>query len=511
MFATSSKDGFIRVWQAGDPTDMKYFYDMKVFSWRCTQFSQFNKSDTLLLVSGVHFGTSNTTSGEIAVFSVQGGFELQCRVGNKPYDFFGTWYSDRHLLSGDLCWLAHAHLVSSTGLWINKASQETDSEHTPILNQLFRFYNTNASSVRTVMVADCLEGCKLPNSCVKPSAVDASSSSGFSSNSRFEENVKSFFFFQLKPHTHWLQFPQQTPVSYCTTFIFFRVCDHEDCDESDSDEVDEDLFGQPEKLLIFTTGSKTYIPHQIGFKKIKEVKFPKSLKKGPRLRRRIAGKLANCCKSPVEPIAPNRSQNPVDKFDTVDHVIDLHGHIIGLGLSPDHRYLYVNSRPWPSNYVITNPLEPPPIAQEIDIHVIDLLNFCEDGRMLRSHKAFTPNSECFFIFLDVCNDYVASGAEDKHGYIWDRHYRVCLGKLPHNDVVNSVAFNPVDPEMLVTTSDDFTIKVWRSRSYLDSKIGRRSRLALTHALPVVRPRQSRRRHSPACELTSPPQSFGNEK
>lgn len=56
-----------------------------------------------------------------------------------------------------------------------------------------------------------------------------------------------------------------------------------------------------------------------------------------------------------------------------------------------------------------------------------------------------------------------SGAEDKHGYLWDRHYGICLAKYPHNDVVNSVAFNPRDSEMLVTTSDDYTIKVWRSK------------------------------------------------
>lgn len=56
----------------------------------------------------------------------------------------------------------------------------------------------------------------------------------------------------------------------------------------------------------------------------------------------------------------------------MDKIIDLHGHIIGMALSPDHRYLYVNSRPWPEGYKISDPLEPPPIAQEIDLHVIDL-------------------------------------------------------------------------------------------------------------------------------------------
>lgn len=82
------------------------------------------------------------------------GFDLQCRVVNKPYDIFGTWYSDHYLLSGDLHWLAH--LVSSSVLWLNKASQETSSEHVPIMNQLYRFYNCNASSIRAVMVANCL-------------------------------------------------------------------------------------------------------------------------------------------------------------------------------------------------------------------------------------------------------------------------------------------------------------------------------------------------------------------
>lgn len=57
---------------------------------------------------------------------------------------------------------------------------------------------------------------------------------------------------------------------------------------------------------------------------------------------------------------------------------------------------------------------------------------------------------------------LGSGAEDRHGYIWDRHYNICLAKLRHQDVVNSVVFSPQEQELLLTASDDATIKAWRS-------------------------------------------------
>lgn len=133
-------------------------------------------------------------------------------------------------------------------------------------------------------------------------------------------------------------------------------------------------------------------------------------------------------------------------------------------------------------------MQPPPIAEEIDLLVFDLKTMREVRRALRAHRAYTPNDECFFIFLDVSRDFVArcraqrgagrawaqqagdrliqalfcSGAEDRHGYIWDRHYNICLAKLRHEDVVNSVAFSPQEQELLLTASDDATIKAWRS-------------------------------------------------
>lgn len=60
----------LQLWDAGYPARIKHYYDMKVYSWKNTQFSQFNESDTLLLVSGVHFGNHSNT-GEIAVFNLE--------------------------------------------------------------------------------------------------------------------------------------------------------------------------------------------------------------------------------------------------------------------------------------------------------------------------------------------------------------------------------------------------------------------------------------------------------
>lgn len=492
-FATCSKDGYVTVWNSNYPATVKYIKNMKHFKWKYTQYSQFNETDTLLLVSGVHFGTTHTTSGEIAVFNLDG-FELQCRVINKPYDIFGTWYSDQYLLSGDLHWLAH--LVSSSHLWLNRASQEADSELVPITHCLFRFYNRNASSIRAIMIANCL-----PNS--ENISIDETEYTGVPVDQGviFEHgnpvshrditNVPSSSksVFDEIPIVNPMRVSNDfaNPIWYNSDYRKVEVEQSEAAGDDSDYEMDQDDNNKDEgfddddhstssdetdsmndKYLIFTTGNKTYTPHQIGFKRIKPFVFPKKMDPGPSLKERLI--LQEQRKEQMRSGSP--SQDPdwldfekvADKFDKVDHLIDLHGHIVGMGLSPDHRYLYVNSRSWPENYTISNPLDPPPIAQEIDIHVIDLVTLKQVGTMLRAHKAYTPNHECFFIFLDVCNEYVASGAEDKHGYLWDRHYGVCLAKFPHQDVVNSVAFNPKDPEMLVTTSDDYKIKVWRSRS-----------------------------------------------
>ncbi len=59
-----------------------------------------------------------------------------------------------------------------------------------------------------------------------------------------------------------------------------------------------------------------------------------------------------------------------------------------------------------------------------------------------------------------------SGSEEQWGHLWDRHHQCHLAKLDHQAIVNCVSFNPQDNEMLVSVSDDKSIKIWRSRNRL---------------------------------------------
>ena len=117
----------------------------------------------------------------------------------------------------------------------------------------------------------------------------------------------------------------------------------------------------------------------------------------------------------------------------------------------------------------------------------------------------------FYIYLDTSDTLVCSGSEDCLAYIWDKKFGCLLGTnrhdlnkmsfksvftqanclwsflfLPshiciffeiffsvsrllvhvwkrHENVVNSVAFNPVDQQTLVTVGDDHKIKIWMSK------------------------------------------------
>ncbi|XP_072287534.1 F-box/WD repeat-containing protein 5 isoform X2 [Pyxicephalus adspersus] len=444
LCASCSKDCTLKIWNTKHPFNLLHSADMRPHHWSYTQYSQFNYDGTLLLVSGVFVGPHTSSAGEIAVFSIDG-FNLLSRVRNKPYDVFGCWLNNTHLVSGNLHRMGR--ITSCSVLWLNKAFQDVESENLNVVKRLFKLQNLNASSIRMVMVADSPdileEAAETEQDSTGPQQVeemekeeqengegDGSERDDVGKDAQIAAALQIFVDIDAENQ-------QSIPPPLTQDQLETKVAQLYAKYRTRQPSSPQNPKGN-KKYLLFTTGCLTYSPHQIGIMQI----LPHHMT--------------------TEGNVLGDDRGPNEFFDSLDHVINIQGHIIGMALSPDNRYLYVNSRSWPRDCMISDPMDPPPIAEEIDIRVFDLRTLREVREPLRAHRAYTPNNECFFIFLDVSNDFVASGAEDRYGYIWDRYYNVCLAKLTHEDVVNSVAFSPADQELLLSASDDFTIKVWRS-------------------------------------------------
>ena len=115
----------------------------------------------------------------------------------------------------------------------------------------------------------------------------------------------------------------------------------QDIDDRDCEQV----ISNDQLCTVFLCGDRTTIPHQLGFQRL----------------------TAEGLKHPPSLIAPEK-------------VIDFHGHVIGMAISPDGSKLYVNVRAWPENAVPTEE-QLPPISTTIDLHVIDLRTLTRTGEV----------------------------------------------------------------------------------------------------------------------------------
>jgi len=201
-------------------------------------------------------------------------------------------------------------------------------------------------------------------------------------------------------------------------------------DEQIPDPECHKILQDNEICLVFLTNCNTLAPHQLGF-----------------------------CK-----IGPQNIQRLCD-IRRPDKVIEMHGHIIGMSLCPDSQLLYVNVRRWPENCVLSS-VNPPAIAQEIELRVVDLQTLTLRDSVFSGHRAFTFSSDAFYIYIDISKDFVSSGSEDRSARIWDRHYECCVGNLEHRECVSSCAFSPTNQNLAVSVSDDFSIKVWKSKALI---------------------------------------------
>ncbi|KAF9686986.1 hypothetical protein SADUNF_Sadunf02G0047000 [Salix dunnii] len=130
----------------------------------------------------------------------------------------------------------------------------------------------------------------------------------------------------------------------------------------------------------------------------------------------------------------------LDREAKVERVIEENQTITSFSLSRDNRFLLVNL-----------------LNQEIHLWSIDG-NF-------RLVAKYNGHKRTRFIirscFGGLEQAFIASGSEDSQVYIWHRGTGDLVEALPgHSGAVNCVSWNPANPYMLASASDDRTIRIW---------------------------------------------------
>lgn len=239
-----------------------------------------------------------------------------------------------------------------------QADNSFQSENRQVFLRLFNFLNVNASSVRTIKIAKCQaepeEGAE-GSPCVKKSKMGADSLR----SGKIPENCPRMTRAPVSSesdHHHYHHHYHHHPSSRVSSQSPSRsLCPHaaparNDClHEHDRQPSSRGRSKEDDRYLIFTTGTKCCSPHQIGIRRInyedvawftENIRSEGGLVQGEE----SSGVQDGLLPTHAPPGLPNDhehdGQQP-DAFDKVDHLIELHGHIIGMGLSPDDR-----SVPW---------------------------------------------------------------------------------------------------------------------------------------------------------------------
>ncbi|KAH9050611.1 WD40 repeat-like protein [Lactarius hengduanensis] len=126
--------------------------------------------------------------------------------------------------------------------------------------------------------------------------------------------------------------------------------------------------------------------------------------------------------------------------------VSLGGQLTSVKISSDSQYALVNHAP-------------------DEIHLWDLFT----GRLARKYTGQRQGRHIIrSCFGGVDGNFVVSGSEDGNVYIWHRDRAILLDVLTGHGSgsVNSVAWNPRNPQMFASCSDDFTIRLWEPSSGL---------------------------------------------
>ena len=422
-FVSCSKDQSFIAWKKEEGSSPKFIFhckkDMANYDWLQTYSAQYSPLDTKLLISGV----SSETGGEIAIFMRElGSYNLVHRVRNQPFDLMGCWCSDSSFITGSIVWNPNADSFIAS-IWLCTTSIK------PLTKKICRPNRITYDPFIPLIdpIAYDIDS---------EDSADEDDSDGLQKEEMLRyitlEGTNSPHFVQCFSNKNQTEQPIQSNSNDSLPLNDNSASDILSDNGSifDTSVTETEQYRQTaieESYLVFVCGDKTYVGHQIGFQKM--------------------------------------PMTSMEKTTRPFKILEMNGQIVGMRMSPENNYLYVNVRPWEPD-ASPDLFHAPKISQHIEGRKINIKTMeIEEGKesIFVGHQGFTATDGAFYLYIDASKNFLASGSEDSFGYIWEAHYGVLLEKLcGHAKCVNCVVFDPTDEEVCITGSDDHTLQVFIS-------------------------------------------------
>ncbi|KAK3096810.1 hypothetical protein FSP39_003529 [Pinctada imbricata] len=423
-FSTVGREGKVFLWRFCHPIEL--IKSSRPVGAGYTRYSEFNQSETLLLVGGLR--GSFMHEGYICILTVPD-LRVLYAVKGEYTNFRGTWLNDRtflnasHFFDDRIYFKLDAHTVPSDSNYCDSDVEDMFDRCYALGKQVLKVFPCNPRN-DFVKVVDPQKW-----HCFEPKTSNESSSSQ-EHESDCERNKM-----------------EATAESCVSSSNSKKNVGHEHSD-SDSEITEEDDGISLERFDGWRS------------------KFS--------LDNEELGKIVVLCHNSRLSSRESCLAFYYINSETINEVtqpyktLDLKAGIHGLRVTPDDRYVVYNRR-----LLIDNDQEffGGHYQRSIQVVLYDMymethLQTVYEGSMAESVDRIS------YIFPDICDLYIANGSESNFVHLWDRHYEVSLAKLVHDTAdhvpthsgVNAVVFYPYDCEVLLTVADDHSIKVWMSRN-----------------------------------------------
>ncbi|VDD86234.1 unnamed protein product [Enterobius vermicularis] len=483
FFCTTAMDASFKIWTATTPTYLLHERCLsESLDWKQALYSQFSPDSKRLLVCGL----KNSERGEVAVFSVNDEeceVHSVCRAPNNPSDFtcccLATFLSASFLklgstmlgvnvgksngtfLTNDNSKINFSSVIgsSTTQIFLCSAVSPWDHVNEAFLCPILRLLNRHGGLCRLTALGRYIPP-RLRGVVLLAEEARAENKTLTVKAGELAQNVREGATKEEVRNELRRRLEELSATSECSCIACM------DSHEKSATEREIPLcycgcHRDDDRLLIHAYGeTDSTPPRAIAFKIVSGEMVARAARHRCSIDQEDRAERTRESRQDADDIEDQLS-SILALFDLPDYVIDMQAYVMGLTLSLNHKFLFVN--------MVHGRYDPERTFSCVgEVRQINLESLSFDGSYFGHFARFTDRFQC-----SLGGHYLASpslgGAR-----VWSRDYNCLIAKLDHTHGASAVAVEPINGEMVVTADrTDGKIRIWRSKKFLKKLAARK--------------------------------------